>query len=357
VSVVVLQALLAFVARSVGRIFHALFGWAVTALFGVRPRAQSAVLSVVVAAAAAWPLLVLGIFFPRLTTFLVAFVKLPEWISPALLRAAWFLATLAVPIAMGLFLARYAARKEALLARLVNGFPATVGVASAFAVVAVAVPVRKALSFVRKKRDEHLPLVVTLDAYEDVARRIEKALGENGFEVSRVPAPWTLSAPSLVLRRVGGADFRREIPRRFAAFRGRDLEAFLTPTGVTLSGKGRAAVTAHGLLQEALCFGEALQTMDPDAQALERRMNDLSHEIERAPKTSAAASRSRAEIESVARALLAAEVPYDDWQILYRLALQLARAASGEEPLLASTRGSARQPSSLVKFSPRVTRR
>ena len=56
----IIQAVFAFISRSLGRIFSALFDWAVVALFGRVGGTRKTALSVLMAAAAAWPLLLLG---------------------------------------------------------------------------------------------------------------------------------------------------------------------------------------------------------------------------------------------------------------------------------------------------------
>jgi hypothetical protein len=76
----VLQALIALVTRSLGRITSAIFGWAVVALFGQTAPAEKTMLSALVGAAAAWPILLLGIAMPKLAAFVLGFVSLPDWI-------------------------------------------------------------------------------------------------------------------------------------------------------------------------------------------------------------------------------------------------------------------------------------
>jgi hypothetical protein len=61
-----LQALLALITRSAGKILNAIFGWAVRALFGQTSSREQTFLSVVVAAAVAWPLLLVGVAIPKI---------------------------------------------------------------------------------------------------------------------------------------------------------------------------------------------------------------------------------------------------------------------------------------------------
>ena len=97
----IIQALFAFVSRSLGRIFSALFDWAVVALFGRVGGTRKTALSVLMAAAAAWPLLVLGIVAPQVATFVLAFVPLAGSVSTNVVRLIWFALALLVPLGIG----------------------------------------------------------------------------------------------------------------------------------------------------------------------------------------------------------------------------------------------------------------
>ena len=64
-SVAIIQALIAFVGRSFGKILSALFDWAVIAIFGYTSGTEKVFLSALLAAAGAWPVLLLGIIARR----------------------------------------------------------------------------------------------------------------------------------------------------------------------------------------------------------------------------------------------------------------------------------------------------
>jgi hypothetical protein len=85
----IVQALLALVSRSLGRILSALFGWAVGALFGHTSGREKVWLSVPVGAAAAWPILLLGTVWPRAATAVLAFLPLPAAVPDWAIRAVW----------------------------------------------------------------------------------------------------------------------------------------------------------------------------------------------------------------------------------------------------------------------------
>src|SRR5678815_3154019 len=85
----ILQALIAFITRSFGRILSALFDWAVVAIFGYTTGTQKIFLSALLAAAGAWPLLLLGIAAPRFAAYVLAFVPIPAWVPAPVIRAVW----------------------------------------------------------------------------------------------------------------------------------------------------------------------------------------------------------------------------------------------------------------------------
>src|SRR5207244_5103228 len=72
----ILHALISYLTRSAGKALNAIFGWAVIALFGQTSPREQTILSAVVAAAAAWPLLLLGVIVPKVALLVLAFVPL-----------------------------------------------------------------------------------------------------------------------------------------------------------------------------------------------------------------------------------------------------------------------------------------
>lgn len=174
---------------------------------------------------------------------------------------------------------------------------------------------------------------MTLDVYEAVAARIERVLDAAGLDVTRYDAPWALATPTRALRAVGGEVFRRQLPAKLAYFRGAGLEVILMPNGISIYGPLAIAVRAQGLLTEGLAFGEALQTIDADAQEIEKRLKELRTSL-RADASGRQLHGSREDLVGVGRALLLQDLPDADWQILYRLSLQLSRELCGQNPFL-----------------------
>jgi hypothetical protein len=347
----IVQAILALLTRSLGRIVSALFGWAVVALFGHTSGREKLWLSVLVGAAAAWPILLLGIAVPRVAALVLAFVPLSGSVPDWAIRAVWLGLALTVPFALGVAVAARSRgvgppvpgappapatspMAEPALVRLLRGVPITIAVAIAFMIVFVTVPWQRVVSLVTRRVDVQVPLVTDSAAYAVVAAAVERVLDRHGFPVDAAEAPWWVSAPSRILLWLGGPAFRDYVPRRLAYFRGDRLEVALYPSGLLVRGPAQETAWAHGVLVEALSEAPAYQTFDPGAQDVERQIRSVWRVFRENPGAHRDSRWLEARLGEIARAIRALPVDYDEWQIVYRQALQLGRALHGQSQLL-----------------------
>jgi len=183
----------------------------------------------------------------------------------------------------------------------------------------------------------HIPLVTDVDSYEAVAAEVAKTLTAQGFAVAAAPPPWWMTAPSRLLLWVDSTSFRAYVPRRFAYYRGEQLEAALYPNGLLLRGREQDAAWAHGMLVEALTATPALQTFDPGAQDIEKQIRRVWQVFRQQPEAHRNSSALTARLEEIGDEIRRLPVAYDEWQIVYRQALQLGRALNGERPLLTAS--------------------
>jgi uncharacterized membrane protein YqjE len=331
------QAVIAFIGRSFGRILSALFDWAVVAIFGYTSGTEKIFLSGLLAAAGAWPLLLLGIAFPKVAAFLLAFVPVPSWVPPWTVRVAWIALSLVVPLAVGTAVATRQPPEQprrSWPARLGRGFPITVGLSAALILTVFTVPVLRLVSAIRGRRDVQVPLLTDQQTYRQVSRRITVVMEEHGRPVRRRRPPWWLTAPLRVLRAMDRDAFASRIPVDLAYFEGRDLVLALYPSGLLVRGRPETLAPAQGLIIEGVSDLAVWQTSDPRAQEVERRIAGLWQTAEAAGGAERV-GRDTGRLRELARSIRELPVEYEDWQIVYRKALQLGRALDAQPQLLA----------------------
>jgi len=345
----VLQALVALVTRSLGRIMSAMFGWAVTALFGQTAPSEQTFLSALVGAAAAWPVLLLGIAVPKIAVWVLGFVPLPESVPRWVVRVAWIALAAAIPLAIGLTMALRRRRgrtlsradapgtRERPVVRLLRGFPTTLGIAAAFFVMFITVPALRLSSLVRRRVDVQVPLVTDREHYGRVADEVARVLALHGFSVARAEPGWWMTVPSRILLALGGPAFRDQIPERLAYFRSDRLEVALYPNGLLLRGNAQDTAWAHGIVVEELTEAPALQTFDPRAQEIERQIRRVWSVFRENPPAHRRSGVLERRLDEISTEIGRAPISYEEWQIVYRQALQLGRALEGDMQLMAAT--------------------
>ena len=335
-----LQALLALISKSAGKILNALFGWAVRALFGQTTAREQTFLSVVVAAAVAWPVLLIGIAAPKIAALLIALVPIPRAVPTWTVRLVWTTLALVIPFAVGLALATKAppspkgGRKESRALTVLRGFPITVGLAAAFVVMFVSVPVMRLAALVRRQKSADIPLVTNDSAYHQVADTICDVLNRHGFALRPAAPGWWVAAPIRILTWLGGDAFRSYVPSQLEHFVSPELELSLYPSGLLLRGKANSVTWAHGLVAESVVHTDGLQTIDPKAQALERRIRRVWKTYDTAPPQIVGAENLVQALEQISGELARLQVDFDDWQVLYRQILQVGRAIHGQRQLM-----------------------
>ena len=333
----ILQALLTLISKSVGKILNAIFGWAVRALFGkTTPRMQT-MLSALVGGAVAWPLLVTGVFAPKVAALALAFVPLPHSVPKWIVRVVWLALVLIVPLALGTTLAAMAppgVQRESPWKRLLRGFPITVGLALAFLIMFVSVPIMRLAALVRREQSADVPLVTDAKAYETVAARVVEALGRHGIALNAAEPGWWVKAPTRILAWFGGAAFSAFVPAQIEHYEAPGLAISFYTSGILLRGKGQRLTFAHGIIEETVVHCDGLQTTAPEAQELERRIRRTWKVFDADPAAHAGSPRLLEQVGQLARDLATLDVEYDQWQVLYRQVLQVERAVRGERQLL-----------------------
>src|SRR5215831_18937845 len=97
----ILQAILTMLFQQMGRFLNTAFGWATIMLFGKVPEKRQTYLSVITLGSVLWLAVALGIIFPRVGAFLIAFVPLREYVSPFWIRLLMLGLAIIVPPVVG----------------------------------------------------------------------------------------------------------------------------------------------------------------------------------------------------------------------------------------------------------------
>jgi hypothetical protein len=327
-----LQAFLSLMKRSVGKILEALFGWAVLAVFGRVSRKDQALFSAAIGAAAAWPILLLGILMPGPVALVVALLPIPRGTSPELIRGVWIALAAAVPIAVGLVFQRRSRRATSRLRRLAAGFPITAALAAAFLIVCVAIPIRKLGALFAGWNQGDLPLISPPGAYREVAGEVRAALRNAGFPVASVKPPWHARALSSLMRTLGGEAFSADVPEELEVLRDEGLEVTIYPGGVTILGPRDDVARAQAVISERATRTPAHQTTSAEAQEVENEIHRLWMDIETSRSRPADPDLRR--ISRLFQTVAALDVDYEEWETVYRQTLQIALAMRGDSSLL-----------------------
>jgi hypothetical protein len=312
-------------------------GWAVEALFGRTTAHQRTLFLSIVGAAIAWPVLLFGILLPKFAVQVIAFVPLPDRIPNWTVRVVWIALAILIPIGVGVAVTIKAPRTASwrpLVVRVLRGFPITVGLTASFGIIFISLPVMRIAALIRKEQSIDIPLLMDAPAYQQVAREVCEVLNRHGFSFRPADPGWWVSMPIRLLTWMGGDVLRSHVPARLEHFVTEDLAMSLYPSGLLLRGKPERLIWAHGLIAESVVHTEGLQTTDPKAQALERRLRPLWRRYDADPAGPMRDETLLRELDRVTHDLKTLQVGWDDWQVLYRQILQLARAVSGELPLL-----------------------
>lgn len=332
----ILQALISFLSRSASRALNAMFGWAVLALFGQRSPREQTMLSALVASAAAWPLLLSGVFVPRIVLRVVAFVPLAREAGPYL-RLIWIGLAVVVPMAVGIAVASFstgARLPEPAWKKLLRGFPITVGLAGAFLLMLIVAPALHIAALVRRDDVVRVPALMDREGAFEAMSALANALAARGVLLLRAPAPWSMTAPSKILLALGGAAFATMANDHVEYRRNRELSIAVLANETVLRGRPALVGLARALCTEVYASLPVLTTFHAEARSIEshaKRLWSIYLEQPRAHRSSLVLER---RLRELSVELSGKNLPWDDFQIVYRLLLQLDRALRGDGPLL-----------------------
>lgn len=318
----ILATIFGLLGRFVGKLLTAALGWASTLLFGRVPQNKQILLVLITFGSVAWVAMLLGVLFPDVGAFLLAFVPAPDnlesWVRLAMLAGA-----IVTPLVIGvttLFIQDKASRPGGLDAarNVLRGYPLALVLAVVLVFLGVVAVARKARSLANRWADAHVAIVVREGGYEKMVVDLERALDDAGLDVTRRPAPAVMAVPGRMLATIAGAGVRALVPDQLVQLVGRDLEVALYPSDIAIAGRETNVTRARAAIASRLTGTSAFLTTAAEAQAVEER-------LERLAKSGQAGPEADAELEAIDRILATLEIPYEEWEVLYRMRLQVER--------------------------------
>ena len=315
-----LGGIFAFIGRQLGRVLTLAFSWATTALFGRVPKDKQLLLSAMAGASLLWPIVLVSIAFPSFATFLLAFVKLPDW-AEGYVRPVMVVLAVVLPLVVGGLSARIrtpSPKGAALLPALLRGYPYATGLFLVLVWMLFLAPASKIVAIVRRWQDAHVPISVQPGGYDTVVRDLGDALRRAKLSVEPVPAGWVHAVPGRILAIFAGKQVGTLVPENVVRLAGSGFEVTIHPMDLALRGAKVPLGRARAAITSELAFTAAHQTWTKRAQELEDELME--------------ASRSRADLDDLGEKIVHADLDHEEWDILYRVFLQVqVRRSAGDE--------------------------
>lgn len=332
----IVAGLIGIIGRFAGKLLTTLLGWASTLLFGKVPADKQLIVVLITFGSIAWLALVAGVIVPDAGTFLLGFVPVPDWLPDWVVRLAMLIAAIVLPLAIGgatLLLGSAAERgtPREIVGTVLRGYPLAALLALSLGLLALIAAGRKIRSLARRWSDAHVPIIVKPGCYEQVLADLELALDDAGLAVTRRDAPKVLALPGRILGRIAGRGVMRLVPERLVQLTGDQLEIGVYPSDLSISGSKDRVARARAALASRLTATDVYLTTTAESQHVEDRLTALAgHPPTTAGDLPVDVARELADLDALLAKL---DVPYDEWEVLYRMRLQVERDLRAGKPV------------------------
>lgn len=331
----ILATIFGVIGRFAGKLLTMSLGWASVLLFGRVPRDKQIFLAAITFGSVIWVVLIVGVLIPGAGNFLLSFAPIPDWIDDSWIRLAMLAAVVIIPpllSAATLKLLRQEDRPKGaaeMALHLARGYPLAAGLALMLVFLGAIGMARKVVSLARRWSDTHIPIVVKPNGYERLAADLDTAISDAGIDVAPREAPAVMVVPGKLLARIAGASVHGLVPDRLVRLVGKDVEVLIYPSDVAISGRKAVTARLQAALASRLTTTEAWLTASAQGQAIE-------DELERLAEKRPAGNELTVTLASIDQHLATEDLPYDEWEVLYRERLQVERdlllgARPGEE--------------------------
>jgi hypothetical protein len=324
----ILATVFGMLGRFAGRVLTTTLGWAGTLLFGRVRKDHQVILAAVTFGSVVWAALLVGVIVPDVGTFLLAFVPVPDFIDPLWVRVGMVVAAAVLPLVVGgaiLLLLDSADRPKGrdAVALVLRGYLVTAALALTLVFLAVVGTVRKARVLAKRWSDAHIPAVVRPGGYERIVSDLEQALHDADLTVTPRDAPRVLAVPGRLLASVAGRYFSSLVPDRLRQLTGPGIEVLIHQSDIAISGGKSEVARARAAIASRLTSSAAYRTTSAEAQTIEERLERLAHDPTHA----------MAELRWIDDELATIELDADEWEVLYRIRLQVERDLLSGRPV------------------------
>jgi hypothetical protein len=319
----IIAAVFGVLGRFVGKLLTAALAWASTLLFGRVPQDKQIVLVLITFGSIAWVAMLAGVLFPDVGTFLLAAIPVPAFVDKNWVRVAMLVGALITPLLIGaatIFIQAKDGRPQGLEAvkSTLRGYPLAFVLAFVLVFLAVIGIVRKVRATMKRWSDAHVAVVVRPGGYERMVADLETALDDAGLDVDHGDAPAILALPGRLLGAIAGPGVKALVPDKLVQLTGRALEIQLYPSDIAIAGQELLVTRARAAVASRLASTAAFLTTSAEAEAIEARLEKLA-------RSRVTGEPAAAELESIDHELATTKVPYEEWETLYRIRLQVER--------------------------------
>ena len=324
-----LSVLLSLVAREVGTIAQAIFGWSVTALFGQLSSAKRAALSVAIFLSLLWMLLVVGVFVPAVAAWSLAALPVHEWVGDGVIRIATIVLAVVIPAGVGLitrWVAPSRTRRVGTWKMMLHGYPLTLGYGLSCLVTAVTVPVIKCLSLIRRWADDHIYVQAFENEYDATLDELETACKAAGAEITRRPVPRAMGISTRIVRWFARGALDAIVQADPLMLKGKNVELYLYPADLLLRGDPKTTARVRARMAVSRLEQHAFLVASKEAQRMQGELGQESRELE---AHELAVGQVASHLVHIQKELETTYVPYDEWVTLDRLLVRLRLAAEG----------------------------
>jgi hypothetical protein len=155
---------------------------------------------------------------------------------------------------------------------------------------------------------------------------LESALDNAGLDVEHGDAPTILAIPGRLIGGMAGPGVKALVPDKLVQLTNRNLEIQLYPSDIAIAGQEMLVTRSRAAIASRLASTSAFLTTTAEAEGIEAR-------LERLARSGQGGRRAAAELASIDHDLATVKVPYEEWETLYRIRLQVERdLLAGQRP-------------------------